>query len=376
MTNPMKPIVSVAIAISIAISGSVMISGQLSQTATYDSERQIHFQGTVTRVDWVNPRAFVFVDVRDESGTVLNWAVDIGNPLDLERDGWKRSSLKFGDMVTVDAVPARGDRRIALAKTMVLKATGKRLFSAAAARAAASPPMPAPRWPDGQIRLGPAPGKRGYWGTPSTRILVENKGTKIAMNDDGFLLNLADADRVAPFQPWAKALYLYRQRNLLKDDPLGRCVPQGGPRQFQTANGFQFIEQRDLGRILVLLGGGDRNWRVIYTDGRPAVPAAEAVLSYYGTSTGRWEKDTLIVDSSGYSERFWMANGGLPHTEALHLIEKFSRPNQDTLKYDVTIDDPKTYTRQWTASWTVQWVPDKDIEEYFCEENSEQTFIR
>ena len=89
------------------------------------------------------------------------------------------------------------------------------------------------------------------------------------MNDDGLLLNLADADRVAPFQPWAKAVYEYRQRNLLKDDPLARCLPPGGPRQFQTPNGFQFIEQRELGRILVLLGGGDRNWRVIYTDGRP-----------------------------------------------------------------------------------------------------------
>ncbi len=353
-----------------------MVSGQLSQTATYDSERQIHLQGDVTRIDWVNPRAFVFVDVRDESGTVLNWALDIGNPLDLERDGWKRSSVQSGDTVTVDAVPARGDRRIALAKTVVLKSTGKRLFASAAARAASPLPAPTPRWPDGQIRLGPAPGKKGYWGAPSTRIVVENKGPKIPMNEDGLLLNLADADRVAPFQPWAKALYLYRQRNLLKDDPQGRCVPQGGPRQFQSPNGFQFIEQRELGRILVLLGGGDRNWRVIYTDGRPAVPAAEAVLSYYGTSTGRWEKDTLIVDSTGYSERFWMANGGLPHTEALHVIEKFSRPNLDTLKYDVTIDDPRTYTRQWTASWTVQWVPDKEIQEYFCEENSEQTFIR
>ncbi|HLQ76366.1 MAG TPA: hypothetical protein VK210_03370, partial [Terriglobia bacterium] len=152
--------------------------------------------------------------------------------------------------------------------------------------------------------------------------------------------------------------------------------PQGGPRQFQMANGFQFVEQKELGRIMVLLGGGDRNWRVIYTDGRPAVPAAEAVLSYYGTSTGKWDKDTLVVDSAGYSERFWMANGGLPHTEALHLIERFSRPNYDTLKYEVTVDDPHSYTRPWTATWNIQWVPDKEIEEYFCEDNSEHTFVR
>jgi hypothetical protein len=354
----------------------LLAAGQRSNTATYDSTRQVKLQGPVTRIDWVNPRAFLFLDVKDADGTVLNWAIDFGNPLELERDGWKKSSLHIGDVVTVEGNPSRSASLEALAKTVVLNSTGKRLFAPPAARPAAAAPLPAPRWPDGQVKLGPATGKKGYWGAPSSTVLVENKGTKIPMNADGLLLNLSDVDRVAPFQPWAKALYLNRQRNLLKDDPLGRCLPQGGPRQFQMPNGFQFIEQREIGRILVLLGGGDRNWRVIYTDGRAAVPAAEAVLTYYGTSTGRWDKDTLVVDSAGYSERFWMANGGLPHTEALHLAERFSRPNYDTLKYEVTIDDPRAYTRPWNASWTIQWVPDKEIEEYFCEDNSEHTFIR
>jgi hypothetical protein len=169
-------------------------------------------------------------------------------------------------------------------------------------------------------------------------------GAKIAMSDDGLLKNLADADKVAPFQPWAKSLYLHRQRTLLKDDPIARCLPSGGPRQFHTPHGFQFVEQRDLGRILVLMGGGNRNWRVIHTDGRPQGQAAEVVLTYYGNSVGRWEKDTLIVDSIGFSERFWLTSG-LPHTEALHLVERFTRPDLNTLKYEVTIEDLRTYTR-------------------------------
>ena len=206
--------------------------------------------------------------------------------------------------------------------------------------------------------------------------LVENTGAKIAMSGDGLLRNLADADTVAPFQPWAKALYLHRQRTLLKDDPNARCIPPGGPRQFHTPHGFQFIEQRELGRILVLLGGGNRNWRVIHTDGRPQGLAAEVVLSYYGNSVGRWEKDTLVVDSIGFNERFWLTSGGLPHTEALHLVERFTRPDLHTLNYDVTIDDPRTYTRPWRGGWTIAWVPDREIEEYFCEENAESTFTR
>ena len=351
-----------------------LLFSQRSFSTTYDSSRQVKLHGVVTRIDWVNPNAFFFIDVKDAAGTVTNWAIQFGNPLELERSGWKRSSLHIGDAVSIEGTPARGATRQANAKSVVLTRTGKRLFVTAARPGSTA--GPSPRWPDGQIRLGPPVGKKGYWGTANTKVLLENTPAKIAMTDDGLLLNIADADKVAPFQPWAKALYEYRQRTLLKDDPLARCLPPGGPRQFLIANGFQFIEQRDLGRILILLGGGDRNWRVIYTDGRPVGQAAEQVPSYYGTSTGRWEKDTLVVDSVGFNEKFWLGPGGLPHTETLHLTERFTRTDLNTLKYEVTVDDPRTYTRSWTAGWTIQWVPDQEIQEYFCEDNAESTFVR
>lgn len=353
------------------------VSAHHSFSATYENGRKMRLQGTVTRIDWVNPHAYFFIDVRDANGTITNWAVEFGNPLDLERDGWKRNSLHIGDGVTVEGVPARGPSKQAFATSVVLAGTGKRLFVASVtARARSSTREPVPRWPDGQVRLGPPPGKKGYWGTASVKALMENTGVNIPMNDDGLLLNIADADRVAPFQPWAKAVYLHRQRTLLKDDPFTRCLPAGGPRQFHTPHGFQFIEQRELGRILMLLGGGNRNWRVIHTDGRPQGRPAELVLSYYGNSVGRWERNTLVVDSVGFNEKFWLTSGGLPHTEALHLIERISRPDFNTLKYEVTVDDPRTYRRPWTGGWTIQWVPDKEIQEYFCEENAESTFVR
>jgi hypothetical protein len=358
------------------VMGALLASAADTPSLGYDNTRQMTLHGSVTRVDWVNPRAYFFVNVRDPQGTVANWAVDFGNPLDLEKDGWKRSVLHIGDIVTVDAVPARGSSRRALAKSVVLDRTGMKLFAPLMRPALKPAPEPAPRWPDGRVSLGPPPGKKGYWGAASAASLMENAGAKIPMTADGLLLNLTDAGRVAPFQPWAKVVYEYRQRSLLKDDPLARCLPPGGPRQFQTPHGFQFIEQRDMGRILVLLGGGDRNWRVIYTDGRALGQADEAVRGYYGTSVGRWDKDTLVVESTGFNERFWMANGGLPHTEALHLTERFSRPDLNTLKYEVTVDDPRTYTRPWTGGWTVQWVPNEEIQEYFCEDNAETTFVR
>jgi Family of unknown function (DUF6152) len=354
---------------------ATQIPAQRAFTTTYDSSRKVTLEGPVTKLDWVNPRAFLFINVRDASGVISNWAVEFGNPIELERNGWKSSSLKIGDIVTVEGVPARGDTRQASATSVVLKSTGKRLFVPQPKRPAAAA-APAPRWPNSHVRLGPAPGSKGYWGLSSTKVLVDSTATKVAMNDDGLLTNLADIDKVAPFKPWARGVYEFRQRTLLKDDPLGRCLPPGGPRQFQMPYGFQFIEQPELGRILVLHGGGNRNWRVINIDGRPPVPASEAVASYYGTSVGRWEGDTLVVDSVGFNEKFWMSAGGLPHTEALHLIERFSRPNLNTLRYEVTVDDPRTYTRRWTAGWTIQWVPDEELQEYFCEENADPAFNR
>jgi hypothetical protein len=233
-----------------------------------------------------------------------------------------------------------------------------------------------PRWPDKQIRLGPPEGRKGYWGVASAKALVDSSAGTIAMNDDGLLANLSDVDRVAPFKPWSRALYVHRQRTLLESDPYARCIPPGGPRQFLMPHGFQFVEQRELGRILVLLGGGNRNWRVIFTDGRPQSPPAELVPTYYGNSVGRWEKDTLVVDSVGYNEKFWMTHGGIPHTEALHLVERFTRSDLNTLRYEVTVEDPRTFTRTWTGGWTMRWVPDEDIQEYFCEDSAETMFIR
>jgi Family of unknown function (DUF6152) len=364
-------------AVLLGIFLTVPASAQNGFSATYDSARQVKLSGIVTRVDWVNPHAFFFINVRDAGGTITNWAVEIGNPLDLEGDGWKRNSIHTGDAVNVEGVLARGQARQTFAKSVVLTRTGAKVFAASnRKRAQAAGTEPAPRWPDGQVRLGPPPGRKGYWGAASAGGLVERTASPVPMNEEGILRSLADMDRVAPFQPWAKAVYEYRQRTLLKDDPFLRCLPPGGPRQFQTPHGFQFIEQRELGRILVLSGGGDRNWRVIYTDGRPQGQADEVVRSYYGNSVGHWEKDSLIVDTIGFNEHFWFTNGGLPHTEALHLIERFSRPDLSTLKYEVTVDDPRAYTRSWTGGWTVQWVPNEEIQEYFCEENAESTFVR
>ncbi len=154
------------------------VAAQHSFSATYDSDRQVTLDGPVTRIDWVNPHAFFFINVRDAGGTITNWAVEFGNPFDLERDGWKRNTLHVGDLVAVEGIPARGAVRQAFAKSVVLKPGGKRLFAAPGRRASTSAAAPAPRWPNGHVRLGPPPGKKGYWGAASVKALVENRQSR------------------------------------------------------------------------------------------------------------------------------------------------------------------------------------------------------
>jgi hypothetical protein len=230
---------------------------------------------------------------------------------------------------------------------------------------------PTPRWPDGKPRLGPVPGETGFWARPSSTGLKET-GVNVQMDEYGLLRNVSDAAKVAPLQPWARDLYVLRQTTFLKDDPMFlQCYPPGGVRQFQLPFGIQFLEDKSFQRILVMNGGANHDWHFIYTDGRAqqgALRGNDNNPLFYGNAVGKWEGDTLVVDSKGFNEKFWMSNGGLPHTQQLHLLERFTRRDMNTLLYEVTIDDPGAYTRPWSSSWTLQWVAE-DLPTYYCQDN-------
>ena len=101
--------------------------------------------------------------------------------------------------------------------------------------------------------------------------------------------------------------------------------------------------------------GGPHMSRVVYMDGR-AHPK-KLIPSYYGHNVGHWEGETLVVDSVGYNEAFWIDREGNPTTEQLHLIERFTRTNMNTLLYEVTVDDPGAYTAPWTGGFYNEWTP-------------------
>lgn len=342
--------------------------------AKFDPAQPRELHGTVSKVDWLNPHVHLFVEVT-EGGTTTSWAVELESTVDLRRSGWTSTTVQSGDVITVRGTLARNGSRQLWGDEVIIDASGQRVFTVSPAEAPryAEATGPTPRWPDGRPRLGPPAGKSGgYWAFPSEVALVED-GVSVAMDSHGLLASIEDAAKVAPFQPWALDLYKYRQLNFLKDDPMFLdCKTQAGPRLFQRPYGVVLLEEPEHQRIRNFWGDGNQNWRTIFLDGREQTGLPDGNAEdplYWGHAVGNWEGDTLVIDTIGFNDSFWFSNGGLPHTPQLHLVERYSRPVFGTLHYEVTIDDPGTYTRPWKASWDLVWVPDAELPVYYCQDN-------
>jgi hypothetical protein len=208
----------------------------------------------------------------------------------------------------------------------------------------AGPSKPTPRWPDGHPMLGALAGEKGIWGACC-----------------GSLSNAQ-----TPYQPWAKALYDYRRNN--EFEPHTRCKPSGGARQFVTPYGTEIVEMPEFQKIVIFDIGGPHTFREIFLDGKPH--PANLVPSYYGDSRGHWEGDTLVVETTGFNESFWMDRAGSPHTEKLRFTEKFTRTDFDTLRYEVTVDDPGAYTATWSNTFQMRWNGGQELFEYVCQDNN------
>jgi hypothetical protein len=261
-------------------------------------------------------------------------------------------------------------------------------------RGPSAPPQPTPRLADGTPNLGRAARRKGRveralhhqhgrahrrggrqdvrgeasartsaaGGDAATRRSVAVKGRLAAAGRGG-----AKSEPQVPFQPWAAAVYNYNSANNSKYDPEGYCLPPGGPRMMATPYPMEIIQLPEQKRIIMIFEGATHIWREIYMDGRPHPQGDDLNPTYLGHSVGRWEGDTLVVDVVGFNEATWMDYFGHPHTDMLHVVEKFSRPNKGTLAYEATYDDPGAYTRPFTLRWTVNWNPSGELTEYICQ---------
>jgi hypothetical protein len=264
-------------------------------------------------------------------------------------------------------------------------------------RGASGPPEPAPRLADGTPNLGRVAGEKGVWNVPYITNMgervVEADGTTVmerrpqpgrgargARGADGPLgggegttgggRGGAKAEPQVPFQPWAAAIYDYNSANQSKYDPEGYCLPPGGPRMMATPYPMEIVQLPDQKRILMIFEGATHIWREIFMDGRPHPTGDDLNPTYLGHSVGRWDGDTLVVDVVGFNEQTWIDYFGHPHTDMLHVVEKFSRPTKSQLRYEATFDDPGAYTKPFTARWNIPWNPTGELTEYICQENN------
>ena len=113
-------------------------------------------------------------------------------------------------------------------------------------------------------------------------------------------------------------------------------------------------------------------WRIIPMDGKPHSKDPE--LTYLGEPRGRWEGDTLVVDVIGFNDRTWLDQDGHPHSDKLHVIEKYTRLDELTMRYEFIIDDPGAYSATWGNSYLIPFVPGGELMEYVCQENNQDLY--
>ena len=210
---------------------------------------------------------------------------------------------------------------------------------------------PAPRTPDGKPDLS------GLWRpefNPYNLDVIQD------VKDEGI------------FRPQAEALFKQHLADFHRSDPITHCLP-GGPLEILTAGGiamYRIIQSPD---VIGLLYERNVMYRQIFMDGRPL--PKDPNPTWMGYSVGRWEADTLVVESAGFNDRTWLDRMGHPHSEDLRVTERFRRVDFGHMQFKATYDDPKTLTRPLTISVTVNYQPDTDMLETICENERDSAHL-
>jgi hypothetical protein len=218
---------------------------------------------------------------------------------------------------------------------------------------------PAPRLPNGKPDLSGvwsndgygAPGQEGTGPTPRTVFFDISHGMKGV---------------TPPFQPWAAELYTKRKDELAKDNPDARCLPIGALQMLAHPLPKKILHTP---RLLVILHERNMEFRQIFLDGRPLPD--DPTPTPNGYSIGRWDGDTLVVQTVGFRDGTWLDRNGSPMTAAAKITERYRRVSFGHLQVEVTVDDPQAYTKPWTVTLDELYMPDTELLDYHCTDFAE-----
>ena len=248
----------------------------------------------------------------------------------------------------------------------------------------------APRLPDGKVNLT-APAPKFFDGHPDLSGVWENPGWREGAAAGGSVSGTGGAPGSRteetqrpqrpllaaffelgsmvpgglPYQPWAKALKDQRTKDNAKDNPDAHCLPLGNMQLHLHPEPRKIIQGKN---EIVILYEGNGGVRQIFTDGR-ALPAGDPQPWWFGYSTGKWEGDTLVVQTSGFRDGGWLDVNGSPLTDQGKMTERFRRINYGTLELELTVDDAKAYTKPFTVKYSQRLMPDDELIEFVCQEN-------
>jgi hypothetical protein len=217
-----------------------------------------------------------------------------------------------------------------------------------------------PRTPDGKVNLA-APVPRTADGQPDLSGLWQPAAGGSDPQFRDIALEVKDG---LPFQEWAGALVKARRDDLNKDDPDGHCMPLGPVKMHLHPYPRKILQNPGL---MVILFERETTYRQIFSDGRPLPPDPQPAFNGY--SIGRWEGDTFVAETIGFKDGLWLDISGTPLTEAAKVTERFRRPTFGELEIEVTIDDPKAYTKPWTIRIKQTLAVDTEMLEFYCIEN-------
>ena len=329
--------------------------------APYDGDVTKTVIGTVTNFRFTNPHVLIYVDVVEDDGEIVNWSGELTSPNRLARAAggaggnvnWNKDILRPGDIIELSGNPARNGAP-SLRLRRVIDSNGVTLVGGDGSTASTTP---AARLASNSVATSP----------DDTGDL---SGVWMRANSEPYE-NYAFSEELPPMTEWALERYQASRPTFGENgvtvadtnDPVYQCLPPGTPRIYFHPRPFEIIQTP--GRVLISYEY-QQLLRAVYTDGRPH--RDDLAASWMGDSIGRWDGDTLVVESVNFNENTWIDRRGVPHSDQLRVEERFSINDSGQLTIDITVDDPIAFTEPWSGrkvfdpvSWT--------IEEFVCLDN-------
>ncbi len=337
----------------------------------YDGTKSTTVRGAVTEFRFVNPHVVIAIAVEGAEGELIEWSGELTSPNRLARAAsgggatntihWTKDILVPGDEIELTGNPARNGAP-AMRITKVVDANRMVLLGGDEAEADNAPTVREPEY---------------VWAVPENDG-GDLRGVWMRRNDYGYQ-NYAFSGDLPPMTPWATARYEEARPTFgpngvaVSDtnDLVYQCFPPGVPRIYFHPHPFEIVQTP--GRVMIAYEY-QQLLRQVFTDDREH--RNDLAPMWLGDSTGRWEGDTLVVETVNFNDRTWIDRRGVPHSDQLRVVERIRRSNENELIVDITVEDPIAFTEPWTSRKIFDKV-DWSLEEFVClDDSSYQEFER